>query len=170
MIDTASLRRTLLRIAPLLVLACATAAPAPPPGPAGIRFLECRAAPNEAFASAVVDEAGDALHVRGHRFHLPPGAVRGRERFRVTDRPTAHVGVDIVPHGFRFARPAEITLSYAACDDVPADMELFIVEVRPGTTIPVGDPLDSDVDPETRTVTASIEHLSGYLIGTNRAE
>ena len=166
MTDFPGFRRTLLRIVPLLAVACATAAPAP----RGVTLLECRAAPNEAFASAVVDQAGDALHVRGHRFRLPPGAVRGRERFRVTDRRTANVGVDIVPHGYRFARPAEITLSYAACDDVPADAELVIVEVRPGTTIPVGDPLESKVDRQARTVTASIEHLSGYLIGSNRTE
>jgi hypothetical protein len=160
-------RRTL--VCALALLAAACTAPehrsvVPPP----YRFLECDEPPGESVAIAVVEAGGDVLEVRGHSFRLPPGAVAGSERFEMHDRRTRNVGVDIRPHGYQFGVDSTtITLSYARCGELPADFRPFIVEVRPGTTIPVGEPLQSFVDTEARTVTARILHLSGYLVGSN---
>lgn len=159
----AQVRRSLLHASPLLLVACASAGPPPPP-PRVVGLLECGEAPSEASAASVVDSRGDALAVRGHVFRLSPGAVPGRERFEMSERRTRHVGVDITPHGFRFAGEATITLSYARCGTLPAGFNPAIVEVRPGSTVTVGMPLPSEWNAEARTVTARIEHLSGYLI------
>ncbi|HEX6910697.1 MAG TPA: hypothetical protein VF142_09880 [Longimicrobium sp.] len=161
----AFIRRWSLRALPLAACACASAAPAPPPG---YRFLECGEPPDQGVAVAVVDPDGDVLSVRGHAFRLGRGAVIERKRFKMHDRRTRNVGVDIRPHGYRFTTaPGDsttVTISYARCGDLPVDYRPAIVEVRPGTTIPVGEPLPSTVNREARTVTARIEHLSGYLI------
>jgi hypothetical protein len=163
---TPSYRRIILRASPLLVVACASGGSSPPPP--GFELLRCQAA-NAAAAEATVDAAGDVLTVRGHTFRLPPGAVRRGTRFRVQDRATGHAGVDIRPHGTVFETPAQLTISYARCDvGAGQSRNLQIVEVRPGGTAVVGDPLPSRVDSIARTVTVEIEHLSGYLIGSNR--
>lgn len=157
--------RTLFRASPMLVVvACASASPPQPPERV-IGFLECGTPPTEALAVSVVEPAGDSLSVRGHVFRLNAGSVRGRQRFEVAERRSMHVGVDIQPHGYRFSAPATLTLSYARCaGGLPAGFRPAIVEVRPGSTIPVGLPLPTEVNTEARTVTAHIEHLSGYLI------
>lgn len=158
-------RRSLLRASPLLVAACASGGHPPGP-PIGGALLECGVPPHEGLAVSVVEAGGDVLAVRGHTFRLPPGAVRGRERFEVRDRQTRNVGVDIRPHGYRFADSAAavITLSYARCGDgLPEGFRPTIVEVEPGDTTRVQE-LETTWDPESRTVTARIQHLSGYLI------
>jgi hypothetical protein len=161
----ARIRRWSLRALPLAACACASAGPAPPPG---YRFLECGTPPEQGVAVAVVGREPDALSVRGHTFRLGRGAVNGRQRFKMYDRRSRNVGVDIRPHGYRFTTAPDdsttVTISYARCGELPAGYRPFIVEVRPGTTIPVGQPLQGTVDYQNRTVTARIEHLSGYLI------
>ena len=167
---TASLRGTLIRISPLLVIACASGG-GPPAAPPlrGFELLRCGPV-SPASAEAEVDARGDTLRVRGHRFVLPPRAVNGRVPFVMRERTTGHVGVDIRPDGTRFQQPAELTLSYARCDNLPRDFVPAGVEVDHGGTRMVGKPLPGTVDTEARTVTVEIEHLSGYLLGGNRAE
>lgn len=168
---TAPLQRTLIRISPLLVIACASGGgpPASPPVAQEFELLRCeRVSP--ASAEAEVDARGDTLRVRGHRFVLPPRAVNGRVPFVVRERATGHVGVDIRPDGTRFQQPAQLTLSYARCRNLPSDFMPAVVEVNHGGTRIVGEPLPGTVDTEARTVTVDIQHLSGYLIGGNRAE
>ena len=165
---TLTFRRAFLRASPVLVVACASAGPSPPPPP-GFTLLPCPSA-NAAAAEATVDESGDVLTVRGHSFRLHPGSVRRATRFRVADRANGHAGVDIRPHGTVFGTPAELTISYARCREAAARFtDLRIVEVRPGGTAIVGDPLPSRVDSTAMTVTAEIPHLSGYLVGGNRS-
>jgi hypothetical protein len=158
-----SFRRVLLRTSPLLVVACASTGPIPPPPP-GLVFLECDQMPGDATATAEVTDQGDLIRVRGHSFYLPPGAVRGRERFEVRARRGRHVGVDILPRGYHFSERATVTLSWARCGSLPAGFHPVIVEVETGTTR-VKQVLEARVNAGDSTVSAPIEHLTGYLIG-----
>lgn len=157
----ASFCRTLLRATPLLLVACASGGRSP----GGRILLQCPGA-NPAAAEASVDHAGDEIAVRGHRFRLHQGSVAGTTRFRVEERVDGYAGVDIQPHGTRFARdaPARLTLSYARCPAEAAGFRtLQIVEVRPGGT-EIIEELGGRWDRRAMTVTVEIEHLSGYLI------
>lgn len=160
-------RRWSLRLLPLLALACATAAPAPAPPPREQPYwlLQC-GRQSESIAEAVAETSGDMLSVRGHALRLPRGTLAAPQRFRVADRTDGYVGVDIEPHGFHFARPATLVLSYARCDTLPKPAsELRIYEVDTGGTRFIRE-LPSHVDTVARTVrTDSLNHLSGYLIG-----
>ena len=73
-----------------------------------------------------------------------------------------HVGVEVEPHGQRFGRNATLQLSFARCGGHPAGFRnLRIVEVGRGPT---------DVIRALPTVrTDGLNHLSGYIIGTNRS-
>jgi hypothetical protein len=160
-------RRFVIVGTPLFIFACATGVPGPPPPP-GYELLRCRPA-GAAVTQAEVDETGGTLAVRNHRFVLPPRAVGRNTRFTVRERRTGHVGVDITPRGTRFDTPARLTLSYAHCDGLPAGFHPSVVEVEHGGTAIVGPPIYGEVDSAARTVTVDVEHLSGYLIGTNRS-
>lgn len=172
MIRSVSFRRTLLRASPLLLVACGGhgASPHPEPG-TRLTLLRCPTG-NPAAAEATVDAAGDQISVRGHSFQLRSGSVRQMTGFRVDDRADGYAGVDIQPHGTKFAdnAPARLTLSYARCR---AEAERFtnleIVEVSPGGTVIVDSMLNSEWNRDEMTVTADIRHLSGYLVGGNRA-
>jgi hypothetical protein len=155
-----SFRRTLLRVSPLLVVACASGG-SPQPD-TGLKLLRCRPV-NAAFAEASVDSAGDSITVRGHTFHLRPGSVRHINGFRVKDRPDGYAGVDIEPHDAEFHIPAQLTVSYAHCDATGL-RNLRIVEVEPGDTVIVDSMLDSRWDKRNQTVRVDLRHLSGYLI------
>lgn len=160
----ASIRHMLFRAAPLLLVACASGAPSPPPG-SRLTLLQCPTA-RPAAAEAFVGGDGDVIRVRGHNFHLPPGAVREVTGFRVADRTDGYAGVEIRPHGTRFDAPARLTLSYARCgSEVAGYRWLTIVEVDSlgGTTI-LDDKLQSKWNRRDSTVTVHIRHLSGYLI------
>jgi hypothetical protein len=166
-----SFRRTLLRATPLLLVACASHAPSPPPPPgSGLTLLQCRTA-NRAAAEASVGSEGDEIRVRGHTFHLPPGAVRQVLGFRVEDRVDGYAGVEITPHGTEFDAPARLTLSYARCgSEVARYRRLQIVEVKFDSLqrpVIVDSTLQSHWNQRDSTVTVHIRHLSGYLIGGN---
>ena len=157
----ASFRPMLLRATPLLLVACASGGHSS----GGRILLQCPGA-NPAAAEASVDQAGDEIAVRGHRFRLHPGSVPGTTHFRVEERVDGYAGVDIQPHGTRFANdaPARLTLSYARCRGEAAGFRtLQIVEVRPGGTEIVKE-LGGDWNRRDMTVSVEIEHLSGYLI------
>jgi hypothetical protein len=158
-----SIHRVLVRALPLLVVACAGAGPETDV-PQGLVFLECDQMPGEARATAEVTDQGDLMTVRGNSFYLPPHAVRGRERFEVRSRAGRHVGVDIWPRGYRFGTSATITLSWARCGSLPPGFTPVVVEVETGRT-KVNQVLPSTVNMEDSTVSARIEHLTGYLIG-----
>lgn len=158
-----SVRRAAVRALPLLVVACASAGSNPPP-PANVVFLECDQMPGVAIAVAEVTDQGDELRVRRHTFDIPPGAVRGRERFEVRNREGRHVGVDIWPRGYQFADSAIVTLSWARCGSLPPGFNPVVVEVFTGTTR-VKRVLETDVNTQDSTVTAEVGHLTGYLIG-----
>ena len=155
----ASILRTLFRATPLVLVACASGGHSR----GGRILLPCPRA-NPAAAEASVDQAGDEIAVRGHRFRLQQGSVRGTTHFRVQDRVDGYAGVDITPHATQFEARARLTLSYARCRSEAAGFRtLQIVEVTPGGTDIIRE-LGGDWDRRDMTVTVELDHLSGYLI------
>lgn len=123
-----------------------------------------------ASASNTIGPEGGVVSVGGNTLIVPPNAVRNPVTFRITERQDRVVGVEVEPHGTRFARDASLSLSYARCGSPGGSREFRIVEVESGTTR-VLRTLPSQVDSATRTVrTSRLDHLSGYLVGGNRAE
>lgn len=162
---TPSFRHALLRVSPVLLMACTSYGPAPRQDGDAFRLLRCPPV-RPAAAEATVDSAGDEITVRGHTFHLRPGSVTQITGFRVTDRADGYVGVEIEPDSTEFAVPAVLTLSYARCGNAAAGFRnLQVVEVGKGDTVIVDSTLDGVWNRRGATITVHIEHLSGYLIG-----
>lgn len=159
----------LARGIPLVLLAACSSGNSIGPKPTAYEPIVCGRG-NGASAANAVGEGGGTVTVNGHALSVPAGAVNGRTTFRITEREDGHVGVEVEPHGTRFRRPAMLTLNYQRCGpDADRFSELRILEVRSGTT-QVLRTLPTRVDAQKRMVTAQLDHLSGYLIGTNRAE
>jgi hypothetical protein len=158
MCTASCIRRWTLRALPLVGVACASAAVPP----SEYELLNC-GPQTESVAVAVADTTGDSLSVRGHILALPRGSLRHNQRFRLEDRRDGYVGVEISPDRFEFVNPAQLTLSYARCEPLPSDPSRLRIYHVDGTR--VIEEIESQVDTAARTVTADIQHLSGYLIG-----
>ena len=162
---TPSFRRALLRVSPVLLVACTSYGPAPRRDGDVFRLLRCPPV-RAAAAEATVDSAGDSITVRGHTFTLKPGSVTEVMGFRVTDRADGYVGVEIEPDSTEFAVPAVLTLSYARCGDAAAGFRhLKVVEVGKGDTVIVDSTLIGEWHRKDSKIKVQIKHLSGYLIG-----
>ncbi|HYW12391.1 MAG TPA: hypothetical protein VE871_10540 [Longimicrobium sp.] len=122
-----------------------------------------------ASASSTIGPAGGTVTVNGNSLIVPAGALSSAVTFRITERGDRSVGVEVQPHGTQFSKDATLALSYARCGNLAGYKDFRIVEVDSGTTR-VLRTLPSQVDSATRTVrTTRLNHLSGYLIGSNRS-
>jgi hypothetical protein len=149
----------------LLSLACSNGGI----GPREYTLLECSPV-NGASASAAIGPEGGTVTVGGHSLTLPANAVSSRVTFRMVERQDKYVGVEVEPHGTQFNRDATLTLGYGRCGNPNGSRNFQILEVRSGTT-QVLRALPVTVDSAKRTVsTTRLNHLSGYLVGGNRAE
>lgn len=169
--DTNHPRISLLARALPLLVAAACASGHRGGGAGEYELVTCGEGSGETVSEEITDDGG-TVQVRDHFLTVPRNAVNRRTRFTITDRPGRYVGVEVGPHGTRFGngKRAQLTLSYARCGDSLAGYsDLRVVHVRPDTPVVIR-VLDSQVDPEARTVTTveGLEHLSGYLIGGNR--
>ncbi|HST62133.1 MAG TPA: hypothetical protein VLK84_25750 [Longimicrobium sp.] len=137
-------------------------------GPREYRPLVCSVATPQS-ASNTIGPAGGTVTVNGNSLIIPAGALASQVTFRITERQDRSVGVEVEPHGTQFSKDATLALSFARCG-IPAGFKDFrILEVASGTTR-VLRTLPSQVDSTTRTVrTNDLDHLSGYLIGSNRS-
>lgn len=132
-------------------------------------LLECGSGSGTA-ASVAIGSEGGTVTAGGNALIVPPGAVSGRVTFRITERADRYVGVEVEPHGTQFAQNATLVLSYGGrCGNPAGSRNLQILEVASGTTRIIR-ALPVTVDSVTRTVrTTRLNHLSGYLIGSNRS-
>lgn len=134
------------------------AIPVAPPG-----ALDCPS--TLVTASSAIGSAGGTLSAGGHRLHLPPGAVQGSVPFTLHRHRSAYGLVQVLPAGQRFSSHATLTLSYAHCRSGPGEgmrPAIFRWEPQRGAWVEVE---SSRHDPEARTVTAPVPHLTGYAIG-----
>jgi hypothetical protein len=135
------------------------AIPTAPPG-----ALDCPS--TLVTASSAIGSEGGTFSAGGHRLSLPPGAVTQRVTFALNQLQSEYGLVQVLPAGQQFNAPATLTLSYAHCRGGPAaglTPAIFRWESQRGAWVQVQD--SSRHDPEARTVTAPIHHLSGYAIG-----
>jgi hypothetical protein len=136
-------------------------------GPRDYRPLTC-AAGTGATSSSAIGPAGGTVTVNGNSLTVPAGALTSTVTFRIIERQDRSVGVEVEPHGTQFSKDATLALSYARCGQPDGYKQLRVMEVETGTTRVIRT-LPSQVDSATRTVrTTRLDHLSGYLIGTNR--
>lgn len=158
-------RSRVLRALPVLLAAACAGHGAPPDGGGNrgaYRLVECGMGTG-ADVAAEIGNRGGMVGVRGHSLEVPEGLAA--RRFSITERATAHIGVEVEPHGASFnGKRATLVLSYARCGGFPAGFtNLQIVETPPGGR-DILRTLPSTVDEAKQTVTATTEHLSGYLI------
>jgi hypothetical protein len=166
--------RTRPVLLPLLAAACLlTFVACAPHVPNGVPVLAIPTAPPGALdcpstlvtASSAMGSQGGTLSAGGHRLHLPPGAVQGTVPFTLHRHRSGYGLVQVLPAGQQFSSPATLTLSYAHCRGGPRDglrAAIFRWEPQRDAWVEVD---SSRHDPEARTVTAPIPHLTGYAIG-----
>lgn len=109
--------------------------------------------------SARVGPKGGSLSVGTNRLVIPAGALATEVEITAHAPPSNAAELEFSPAGLQFAKPAQLTMSYAKCYTpffgvtvayLQADM---VTEVEP-----------SRVDLLRRTVTAQIRHFSSYAV------
>lgn len=98
---------------------------------------------------------------------VPQDGVGRSTTFTIMEVASPTMRVELGPGGTRFEKPATLTLSFARCGGFPRGFrDLQIMQVDGNDSIIAV--LPSTVDMRHKTVSAPLEHLSGYLIGGNR--
>ena len=131
------------------------------------RFIPCRN-DHETSDAVTIGPAGGSVTLNGHRLDVPAGAVTQDVRFTITVLPAAFLKVRIEADGkpnFDFQVPASLTLSFARC--APADpnepLGIFKIDLRNDAVLKR---LGGEVDRQAQTITAKLDGLSGYSVGT----
>lgn len=125
--------------------------------------------------ATMIDADGGSLELGGHRLTVPAGAVTHPTRFSLKLVENGFIEVDLraaqvsaagkqVDVGKRgFATAVTLQLSYELAERVNDPASLFIAWVKPDGSL---QPLSSSYDPDTRTVTAPLDHFSRYGLAT----
>lgn len=117
--------------------------------------------PNQ--SSAVIGPAGGQVRLGKHRLVVPAGAVSNNVTFTMSYASESGIAVDCGP-GRTFQIPVLLTLSFKDTqydgDLDPSDLDIFYLP--PGGS-PIPEP--SIVDLTDKSVTASIDHFSRYILG-----
>lgn len=122
----------------------------------------------EVRVEQTIGPEGGTLQVGEHRLVLPKGAVTERVKFtgvlladRVLKVQFRANGQD----GYKFAQPAALTLGYGRCDVQTDPQRLRIYKIDPKTNRILAE-MGGKVDPNRRSVTAALNSLSTYTLGT----
>lgn len=126
-------------------------------------------------SAAVIGPEGGRIELGAHRLTVPPRAVSRPTRFSMRRVDNGYVEVDLraaqasangseVDVGKRgFARPVVLSLSYAHAQ-VPEDLAGVVISwVKPDGTL---QPLTSVHDARQQSITAELDHFSGYVLAT----
>jgi len=107
-----------------------------------------------------VGPAGGIIVIGPHTLAIPPFALNQNVTITATAPAGRMLRVDFEPEGLRFARPTALTMSYRACANPPVlprvvyiDDKLNLLEVLPSVNSLF-----------TRSVTAKLNHFSGYAV------
>jgi hypothetical protein len=133
---------------------------------AGTDFLVC---PSETARSTrgTIGVLGGTLALDGHSLDIPALALSEPTTFSLTAPASDHVEIEIHADGsdsFTFLLPVTITISYDRCerDDIdPASLTVWHIDSVTGTLLEL---MGGVADGETRAVTFSSGHLSGFII------
>ena len=165
-----SARTLALRALPLLLAAaCTSQGPVPDDG-GGVAgrpvALPCERGRGNSDARPIGPRGG-SVEVDRHTLTVPAGGVSASTTFTIMEVASPTVRVELGPDGTTFQTPATLTLSFARCGRLPRGFrDLQILQVDGNDSVIAV--LPSTVNMRRRTVSAPLQHLSGYLIGGNR--
>jgi hypothetical protein len=122
-------------------------------------LLTCTAQPY-AVTTRVVGPEGGQLAVGNHLLTIPEGALRQRVTIKAEQMPGSVNSVRLSPEGLRFARPAQLTMSYRNCSLVllPKRIAYTTELLRVLELLKSQDLFGSKV------VTSPIDHFSRYVV------
>jgi hypothetical protein len=133
----------------------------------------------QATLALLLGSDGGVLALLNHVLTVPAGAVDEPTLFSMTVLQDGYVEVELTAtpksllrrlffwrrvEEVRFEKPVELTLSYANATNVTDPSRLKIMRVNPDGRHEI---LPSTVDPETKTVTADLDHFSRYCMIAN---
>jgi hypothetical protein len=124
-----------------------------------VDLLTCSEQPY-AKASKVIGPEGGTLVVGSHKLFVPKGALNQKVQITAEQVRGSTNSVRFAPEGLRFARPAEVTLSYTNCVQLPLKKRV----VYTSELLQVLELLPSKDDSRSRTVTGRIDHFSRYAV------
>lgn len=126
-------------------------------------------------SGVIIGPDGGAIELAGHRLVVPAKAVTRPTRFSMRLLDNGYVEVDLqaaqssatgveTDVGKRgFARPVILSLSYSQAE-VPGDLSRVVVAwVKPDGSL---QPLKSTHDALKQSITAELDHFSGYVLAT----
>jgi hypothetical protein len=111
-------------------------------------------------STKVVGPEGGTITVGSHWLVIPRGALDRKVQITAEQVRGSANSVRFAPEGLRFARPAEVTLSYANCVQLPLKKRVVYTD----ELLKVLDLLSSKDATSSRTVTGKIDHFSRYAV------
>jgi hypothetical protein len=126
---------------------------------AAVDLLTCSEQPY-AKSAKVVGPEGGTITVGSHSLFIPRGALNRKVQIAAEQVRGSTNSVRFAPEGLRFARPAEVTLSYANCVQLPLKKRVVYTD----ELLKILDLLPSKDAPKSRTVTGKIDHFSRYAV------
>lgn len=126
-------------------------------------LLSCAERPARSF-EFTIDQRGARHSKHGFEVVVPPGALSGPQRFRVSlpRSPFVEADIDAVGHEhFTFRRPVTVTFDYARCGNVQLGSSLSVWYLADDTRALLEAMPGSD-DRRARRITFQTTHLSGY--------
>lgn len=127
----------------------------------------------------LLDSDGGLLSILSHSLFVPQDAVSEPTLFSMTVIQSGYVEVELTatpksllsrlffwraPEPVKFDVPVDLSLSYARATNVTDPSRLKILRVNPDGRHEI---MPSTVDPETKTVTAKLDHFSRYCLIAN---
>jgi hypothetical protein len=113
-----------------------------------------------AITSKVIGSKGGRIMVGSHQLEIPAGALSQPVTIVAEQITGSTNSVRFGPEGLAFARPAELTMSYANCLSVPAGKQIVYTDEQ----LKVLELLRSSDRARTKTVTSAIDHFSRYAV------
>lgn len=122
-------------------------------------LLTCTAQPYAA-TTRVVGREGGVVVVGNHVLAIPEGALRERVTIKAEQMPGSVNSVRLSPEGLRFAKPAQLTMSYRNCVLVlfPKRIAYTTELLKVLELLPTRDLFGPKV------VTSPIDHFSRYVV------
>ena len=135
-------------------------------------FVRCEPKP-EVSVTKVIGPKGGAFNIGPHKFEVPAGALDSNVTVTAVAPTTARDELQFYPHGLRFNKPVQMTMSYKGCV-VPDSAVLNVSYVAHPLQSPAAltawstERLPTRDDKAATSVTALTDHFSGYIINWSR--